>query len=72
MMDTEMEVGNRDVKQSAELNIYPSSLEEENGFLASENEAFQHQASLFISGSPTESGDVSFFLFLFLFLVFTH
>lgn len=30
MIDIEMEVGNRDVKQSAELNIYPSSLEEEN------------------------------------------
>lgn len=30
MMDIEMEVGNRDVKQSDELNIYSSSLEEEN------------------------------------------
>ena len=29
-MDIEMEVGNRDVKQSDELNIYSSSLEEEN------------------------------------------
>ena len=31
-MDIEMEVGNRDVKQSDELNIYSSSLEEENWF----------------------------------------
>lgn len=68
MIDTE--VGNRDVKQSAELNVHPSSLEERGRklILASENEAFQDQASLFISGSPTESGDVSFFLFFFYFL----
>ena len=52
-----MEVGNRDVKQSAELNVHPSSLEERGRklILASENEGFQDQASLFISGSPTES-----------------
>lgn len=62
-----MEVGNKDVKQSAELNVHPLSLEERGGklILATENEAFQDQASLFISGSPAESGDVSFFLFLF-------
>ena len=35
-----MEVGNKDVKQSAELNVHPSSLEERGGklILATENE----------------------------------